>query len=68
MCGRVAQLGECYIRIVEVEGSNPFVSTKMKGTAKAVLQTVDKAPDRKIKIKVKIKIVGQAALLLPTEA
>ena len=31
-------------------------------------QTVDKAPDRKIKIKVKIKIVGQAALLLPTEA
>ena len=37
MRGRVAQLGECYIRIVEVEGSNPFVSTKMKGTAKAVL-------------------------------
>ena len=28
MRGRVAQLGECYIRIVEVEGSNPFVSTK----------------------------------------
>lgn len=27
--GAVAQLGERYIRIVEVEGSNPFCSTNM---------------------------------------
>ena len=26
--GRVAQLGECCIRIAEVEGSTPFASTK----------------------------------------
>lgn len=27
--GRVAQLGECCIRIAEVEGSTPFASTRV---------------------------------------
>ncbi len=34
--GPVAQLGECYIRIVEVVGSTPIRSTKKKDTFRGV--------------------------------